>query len=187
MLIVMMASRPDDIHHRQNQYLHSPDAPYAESNRPAHRYEECLVMLEEIAVKEWMTSPALTIGPTLSVGEAQRMMKEYGVRRLAVVEHGQLIGIVTIGDVREASPSDASTLSIWELNYLWAQLTVDRVMTRDVLTVSPEASLKEAAGLMLDKKVSGLPVVDDDGQLVGIITESDIFRVIVFEGQPDRA
>ncbi len=90
-----------------------------------------------------------------------------------------MLGIVTLGDVREASPSDASTLSIWELNYLWAQLKIDQVMTRQVLTIAPEALVLDAAQIMLDQKVSGLPVVDAQGHLVGIITESDIFRMLI--------
>ena len=106
-------------------------------------------------------------------------MKDHGIRRLPVVAHDQVVGIVTLGDVREASPSDASTLSIWELNYLWAQLKVEQVMTRQVLTIAPEALILDAAQIMLDKKVSGLPVVDAQGHLVGIITESDIFRMLV--------
>jgi CBS domain-containing protein len=141
-------------------------------------------MLEEIYVKDWMTSPVLTVKPNVPISEAHKLMKEYGVRRLVVVDHNQVTGIITIGDVREASPSDASTLSIWELNYLWAQLTVDNVMTRKVLTVTPGTSINETARLMLHKKVSGLPVIDGQNQLVGIITESDIFRMIVSERAP---
>lgn len=141
-------------------------------------------MLEDIYVKDWMTSPVLMVQPNVAISEAHKLMKEYGVRRLAVVDHDHMVGIITIGDVREASPSDASTLSIWELNYLWAQLTVKNIMTSKVLTVTPETSINEAARLMLDKKVSGLPVLDGQNQLVGIITESDIFRMIVSEREP---
>ena len=108
------------------------------------------------------------------------MMKEHGIRRLPVVEHDRVVGIVTLGDVREASPSDATTLSIWEMNYLWAQLTVEKVMTRKVITVHPEDLMLDVAQIMLDRKVSGLPVVwMIAGYLVGIITESDIFRMLV--------
>jgi CBS domain-containing protein len=70
-------------------------------------------------------------------------------------------------------------LSIWELNYLWAQLTVERVMSRKVLTVTPDVCILDAAQIMLDSKVSGLPVVNQDGKLEGILTESDIFRMLV--------
>lgn len=136
-------------------------------------------MLENVTVREWMTSPVLTISPTASISSAHQIMKENGVRRLPVVDHDRLVGIITIGDVREASPSDATTLSIWELNYLWAQLTVERVMTRKTLTIRADSPLLDAAQIMLDHKVSGLPVVDENDRLVGILTESDIFRMLV--------
>jgi acetoin utilization protein AcuB len=136
-------------------------------------------MLEDVLVKEWMTSPVITVPPSASISSAHNLMKEHGVRRLPVVQNDQLVGIITIGDVREASPSDATTLSIWELNYLWAQLVVEKVMSRSVLTIEQNRPLLDAAQLMLDRKVSGLPVLDKDGHLVGIITESDIFRMLV--------
>ncbi|HLV34863.1 MAG TPA: CBS domain-containing protein [Spirillospora sp.] len=136
-------------------------------------------MLDEVLVKEWMSSPVVTIAPETPISKAHQLMKEQGIRRLPVVEKGRLVGIVTIGDIREASPSDATTLSIWELNYLWAQLTVEKVMTRKVHTVKPDSPIVDAAQIMLDQKVSGLPVVDDAGSLVGILTESDIFRMLV--------
>jgi CBS domain-containing protein len=136
-------------------------------------------MLENVMVLEWMTSPVISVSPTTSISNAHQIMKENGIRRLPVVEDDRLVGIVTIGDVREASPSDATTLSIWELNYLWAQLTVERVMTRKVLTLTPEMCILDAAQIMLDSKVSGLPVVNQNGKLEGILTESDIFRMLV--------
>lgn len=137
-------------------------------------------MLEHIRVSEWMTSPVQTVTPETPISEAHQMMKEKKIRRLPVVDqHGKLIGIVTIGDIREASPSDATTLSIWELNYLWAQLTISKVMTRNPLTIRMDAPILDAAQIMLEKKISGLPVVDDSGKLVGILTESDIFRMLV--------
>lgn len=137
-------------------------------------------MFDKIQVKEWMTSPVVTIKHNTRIADAHQLMKEKQVRRLAVInENGNLVGIITIGDVREASPSDATTLSIWELNYLWAQLTVDKVMTRKVMSVAPETPILDAAETMLEHKVSGLPVVDDIGKLVGIVTESDIFRMLI--------
>lgn len=136
-------------------------------------------MLENVTVKEWMTSPVITVPPLTSISNAHQIMKEHGVRRLPVVENGRLVGIITIGDVREASPSDATTLSIWELNYLWTQLVVEKVMSRKVITIEPNKSILDAAQIMLDQKISGLPVVDAKDGLVGILTESDIFRMLV--------
>jgi CBS domain-containing protein len=136
-------------------------------------------MLDNILVREWMTSPVITISPHESISAAHQIMKEHGIRRLVVTENDHLAGIVTIGDVREASPSDATTLSIWELNYLWAQLTVEKMMSPKVITVNPESPIIDAAELMLEHKISGLPVVDTKDTLVGILTESDIFRMLV--------
>lgn len=136
-------------------------------------------MLDSVKVKDWMTSPVRCISPNTPISSAHQLMKEYGIRRLPVLDDGELVGIVTIGDIREASPSDATTLSIWELNYLWAQLTVGKIMTREVVTVSPDTPIIDAAELMLEHKISGLPVIDAGGTLVGILTESDIFKMLV--------
>ncbi|HUN08131.1 MAG TPA: CBS domain-containing protein [Aggregatilineales bacterium] len=139
-------------------------------------------MLGTTLVREWMTTPVITVTPFTSISNAHQMMKEKGIRRLPVLDNDDLIGIVTLGDVREASPSDATTLSIWELNYLWSQLTVEKIMSRKLLTVGPEDTVLAAAQLMLDQKISGLPVVEKSGKLVGMITESDIFRMLVRMG-----
>ncbi|MEL6524187.1 MAG: CBS domain-containing protein [Chloroflexota bacterium] len=142
-------------------------------------------MFENVVVSTWMTENVITINRNAPISNAHRVMKQNDIRRLPVVENGKLVGIITIGDVREASPSDATTLSIWELNYLWAQLTVERVMTTDLLTVTPTTPVLDAAELMLEHKVSGLPVVGSDSTLVGILTESDIFRMLVRSRQPE--
>jgi CBS domain-containing protein len=136
-------------------------------------------MLENVMVREWMTTPVMTVSPATSISSAHQIMKERGIRRLPVLENEHLVGIVTIGDVREASPSDATTLSIWELNYLWAQLTVEKVMTHKVITIGANQSILDAAEKMLELKISGIPVVDDAGKLIGMITESDVFRMLV--------
>jgi len=131
-------------------------------------------------IKDWMTSDVLSITENTSIIDADATMREHGIRRLPVTNKaGKLTGIVTKGDVREASPSDATTLSIWEINHLIAKLQVKDVMTKNVLTISPDAEVIDAAEIMLNKKVSGLPVVDSSNGLVGIITESDIFRMLV--------
>ena len=136
-------------------------------------------MFNDITVADWMTTNVITTNPMTAISAAHQLMQEKQIRRLPVVDNGKLVGIITIGDVREASPSDATTLSIWELNYLWSQLTVQKVMTRNTLTVNPTTPILDAAEKMLDHNVSGLPVVNDKHQLVGVITESDIFRMLV--------
>lgn len=137
-------------------------------------------------VSDWMTPNPITIHPKTTLPEAHKLMKQAHIRRLPVVDHGKLVGIVTLGDVREASPSDASSLSIYELNYLLSKLTVESLMTREPITIAPDATMRTAARLMLDHKIGGLPVVDD-GRIVGIITESDIFRVLATESEREAA
>jgi CBS domain-containing protein len=129
-------------------------------------------------IKDWMTKEVIVVSPNTTVPDAHRLMADKGIRRLPVVDGNKLVGIVTRGDVRGAEPSEATTLSIWELNYLLAKLKLSEIMTRKPVTVSPNATIGEGAQLMLDNKISGLPVVDGEGKLVGIITESDIFRLV---------
>lgn len=141
-------------------------------------------------VKDWMSRDVVTAVPTLGLLEAYSLMRKHDIRRLPVVENGRLLGIVTSGDIREARPSTATSLSAWELNYLLANLTASEVMSQPAQTISPEATIGEAADIMLGRKISGLPVVDSSGRLVGIITESDIFRMVVHnwrQSQEDSA
>lgn len=135
-------------------------------------------MLHDIKIREWMSGAVIAVESKTPIAVAHEIMKKNKIRRLPVVDNGKLQGIVTIGDVREASPSGATTLSIWELNYLWAQLKVENVMTRKVLTVGPDEPIVNAAKLMLENKISGVPVVED-GEVVGVVTESDVFRMLV--------
>ncbi len=137
--------------------------------------------MKQDLVKHWMTRDVITITPNTSLFEAHRLMTSKRIRRLPVVDRGKLVGIVTLGDVRSAEPSAASTLSVWEMNNLLAKLEVSEIMTREPTTISQEATISTVAEIMLEKKFSGLPVVDDTGKLVGIITESDIFRLVVRE------
>jgi acetoin utilization protein AcuB len=141
-------------------------------------------MFENILVKDWMIAPVITVEASSPISAAHHLMKNNMIRRLPVLNNNKLVGIVTIGDVREASPSDATTLSIWELNYLWAQLTIEKIMTRNILTVTPDTPILDAAETMLEQKVSGLPVIDGD-KLIGMLTESDIFRMLIKSRQAE--
>jgi len=131
-------------------------------------------------VKMWMTQDVVTVDGDTPILEARDVMKQHSVRRLPVVHKGELVGIVTKGDVQEAGPSDATSLSIWELNYLLARTRVKDIMTgsEELITVAPDDPIEQVALLMRERKVSGLPVLDND-KLVGIITESDIFAVLL--------
>lgn len=141
--------------------------------------------MKQELVKDWMTRNVVTISPDTTLPEAHRLMTDKGIRRLPVVEHGRLVGIVTRGDVRGAEPSGATSLSIWEVNYLLAKLKVGEIMTVQPATIAPDDTIGEAARLMLEKKISGLPVVDAEGKIQGIITESDIFRLVMQEWHKD--
>jgi acetoin utilization protein AcuB len=137
-------------------------------------------------VSDWMTPNPITVDLTTTLPEAHKLMKECHIRRLPVVDRGRVVGILTLGDIREASPSSATSLSIFELNYLLAKLNVEKIMTRDPITIAPGATVREAAQVMLEHKIGGLPVVENE-KLVGIITESDIFRVLAQEPDPAPA
>lgn len=132
-------------------------------------------------VKDWMTREVLTVSPQAGVLDAGNIMRENGIRRLPVVENGRVVGMITHGDVREARPSTSSSLSAWEMNYELARLTVAEIMSTDPFTIAPEATIGQAAQLMYRHKISGLPVIDAQEKLVGILTESDIFRMVVHD------
>ncbi len=130
-------------------------------------------------VKDWMTKDPVTITDETSMMKAIHLMKERRFRRLPVVHEGKLVGMVTDRDLKEASPSKATTLDVHELYYLLAELQIKEIMTRNPLTLSPDDTVERAAQLMLEKTISGLPVVDADGRLVGIITQSDVFQAFI--------
>lgn len=131
-------------------------------------------------VKGWMTEDVVTIRSNTTLPEAHELMKSAKVRRLPVVENnGRLLGILTLSDIHKAQPSAATTLTVWELNYMLAALKVKKIMTPNPITISPNHTIGDAARLMLENRIGGLPVVDEAGKLVGIITESDIFSMVV--------
>ncbi len=129
-------------------------------------------------VKDWMTRDPVTVTDETSMMKAIHLMKQNRFRRLPVMHQNHLVGIITDRDLKEASPSKATTLDVHELYYLLAELQVKDIMTRNPLTVSSEETVEHAAQLMLENTISGLPVVDD-GQLVGILTQSDVFRAFM--------
>jgi CBS domain-containing protein len=135
-------------------------------------------MMKDALVKDWMTRSVIVINPETTLPEADQLMVGHKVRRLPVVKEGKLVGIVTRNNLWGATYGEAQAVNIYELNYQIAKMTVARVMTLDPITISPEDTLGQAVNLMLDNKISGLPVVDETGAIVGIITESDIFRIM---------
>jgi acetoin utilization protein AcuB len=129
-------------------------------------------------VGERMSSPIISIQPDLPITEALIQMKQEHIRRFPVVKDGKLVGIVSDKDLLNASPSPVTTLSIWEMNYLLSKVTISQVMTKNVLTVTEDTPIEQAARIMADNKIGGLPVLRD-GNVVGIITETDLFKIFL--------
>ena len=130
-------------------------------------------------VGERMTRDPVTIREDESIDDGLHLMRERKVRRLPVMDQaGQMVGMVSDKDLLHAAPSPATSLSVYELHYLLAKLKIKQIMSNQVIWVSPDTPIEEAARIMADNKIGGLPVVQDE-KLVGIITETDIFRVLV--------
>lgn len=130
-------------------------------------------------VKERMSRPVITIHPDLPMQDALNLMRKEKIRRLPVVnKQGRLIGIVSENDLLHASPSDATSLSVWELNYLLHKTTVEQIMTSNVISIGEDTPIEEAARIMADNKIGGLTVVREN-KVVGIITETDLFKIFL--------
>ena len=130
-------------------------------------------------VKGWMTSDVITVDEDTSMMKASQIMKENNIRRIPVMRKGKLVGMITDRDIKESSPSKATTLDVHELYYLLSELKVKDIMSKNIVTISPEDTVEKAAVKMLEHRISGLPVVNDKGKVVGVITQGDIFKVLV--------
>lgn len=131
-----------------------------------------------MAVKDFMTKKVVYVSPDTKVAHAADMMREEGICRMPVIENDQLVGIVTERTMAEASPSKATSLSIYEMNYLLNKTKIRDIMVRDVITVSPYASLEDAVYAMMKHRVGILPVVEH-GRVHGVITEKDVFKAFL--------
>ncbi|RPI79736.1 MAG: CBS domain-containing protein [Chloroflexi bacterium] len=129
-------------------------------------------------IGERMSYPVITVPKDMPINEALTLMRREKIRRLPVTENGKLVGIVSDVDLLNASPSPATSLSIWEMNYLLSKITVKDVMTKQVLTVNEDTPVEEGARMMADNKIGGLPVVRGQ-EVVGIITETDLFKIFL--------
>jgi acetoin utilization protein AcuB len=129
-------------------------------------------------VGERMSRPVISVSPDASINDVLAMFKREHIRRAPVIKDGKLVGIVSERDLLNASPSSVTTLSVWELNYLISKVKTKDVMTRKIITVNKETPIEEAARIMADKKIGGLPVVDGD-RVVGMITETDLFKIFL--------
>jgi len=130
-------------------------------------------------VKNWMNKPAITIDKHSSMQEAMTLMKTHRITLLPVMDKKRLVGVITDWDLKKASPSDATTLEIHELLYLISTIQIKDIMTSKPVSVPPDFTIEETAEVLLANKISGVPVVDKDGDVVGVITHTDLFEVII--------
>lgn len=130
-------------------------------------------------VANWMSKNIITVDENDSMHGAMKLLKEHHIRMLPVMKKGKLVGIVTDRDLKKASASDATSLEIHELFYLLTRIKVKNIMTKEVITVPPDFTVEETAQVLQKNKISGAPVADADGQIVGTITQTDLFRVLI--------
>ena len=129
-------------------------------------------------VKERMSRPVIALSPDMPVHDAHNLFRQEQIRRAPVVKKGKLVGIVSRQDLIDASPTKATSLSRWEINYLLSKLTVSEIMTKTVTTIDEDTPIEQAARIMADEKIGGLPVMRD-GAVAGMITETDLFKVFL--------
>ena len=129
-------------------------------------------------VRNWMSPSVVTIDEEASMQEAMKLLKQHNIRMLPVLREGQLVGVVTDRDLKRASASDATTLDVHELLYLISKIKVKGIMSKNPISVAPDLTVEETAEILLKQKISGAPVVDN-GKVVGTITQTDIFRVLI--------
>lgn len=129
-------------------------------------------------VRERMSHPVISVKPDVPILDALKLMQRERIRRMPVIQDGKMLGIVSDKDLIHAAPSDATSLSVWEINYLVSKIHVKDVMTTHVLSVTEDTPIEEAARIMADNKIGGLPVVSDGG-VVGLITETDLFKILL--------
>jgi len=127
-------------------------------------------------IKDWMATSMLTVDINTSVMRATRTMKENNIRRLPVLSHGKLVGVVTDRDLKDASPSSTSDMDIHEMYYLLSEMKIKDVMTDKCICLPENDTLEKAALVMLEEKISGIMILGPDGNLVGLLSETDILR-----------
>ena len=132
-----------------------------------------------LLVENWMNPNVITVDADDSMLDATKLLKEHNIRHLPVLEKGKLVGVITDRDLKRAAPSDATALEAHELLYLIANIKVREIMTKNPITVPYNFTIEEAAELLLQARISGMPVVDKDGDVIGTITQTDLFKVLI--------
>ena len=137
-------------------------------------------------VGDRMSHPVISLATDTPIHDALALFKAEHIRRAPVIKNGKLVGIVSQTDLMNASPSPVSSLSIWEMNYLLSKVTIGEIMTKKVITITENTPIEEAARIMADNKIGGVPVLRDK-KVVGIITETDLFKIFLeFMGARDK-
>ena len=130
-------------------------------------------------VRNWMSKGVITINVNNSMIDATRKLKEHHINMLPVMKKDKLVGIVTDRDLKKAAASDATTLEVHELLYIISNIKVKNLMTKDPITVPPDYTIGETAELLLEKNISGVPVLNKKSEVTGVITKADIFRAMI--------
>jgi acetoin utilization protein AcuB len=130
-------------------------------------------------VKDWMSKVVISVDVNDSMQDAMKLLKDHNIGMLPVMKRGKLVGVVTDRDLKRSSASDATTLEVHELLYLISKIKVKEIMTKDPVTVPPDFTIEETAERLLRHKISGAPVVDQEGEIVGTITKNDLFRALI--------
>jgi len=130
-------------------------------------------------VKNWMSKPAITIDADASMHDAITLLKNHNIKMLPVMEKGRLVGIVTDRDLKRASASDATSLEIHELLYLISKIKIKEIMTKNPIKVPEDYTVEETAEILLKHNISGVPVIDQHHNIVGTITQNDVFRILI--------
>ncbi len=130
-------------------------------------------------VANWMSKNVITVNEDDSMQDAMKLMKQHTIRMLPVLKGGKLVGVLTDRDLKRASASDATTLDVHEMLYLISKIKVASIMSKNPISVSPDLTVEETAEVLLANKISGAPVVDAAGKVVGTITQTDLFRVLI--------
>lgn len=130
-------------------------------------------------VKYWMSTDVVTIDQDASMYDAIHLMRDKNIRMLPVLDKGKLVGIITDRDLKRASASDATALEIHEILYLLDKITIKDIMTQKPITVPDNFTVEETAKILLDNKINGVPVVDRKGAIIGVVTQTDLFRVLI--------
>ena len=130
-------------------------------------------------VKNWMSKEVVTVHVNDTMQDAVKLLREHGIRMLPVMEQGELVGIITDRDMKRASASDATTLDVHELIHLLSTIKIKHIMTKNPITVPFDFTVEETAEVLLKNKISGVPVLNHDKEIVGTITQTDLFKVLI--------